>query len=125
MDQQDSIDGQQAGRVARQKTLEACEKLGLSIDHAVVTILKATKANLIRCYNHEGDIIYSRPLADHRTRLAAAELALTLYDAIPSQRHQVEHDISGNLMAAAAEVFRQMATAGHETPAITEEGGGE
>jgi hypothetical protein len=66
-------------------------------------------------------VIYSDPLVDHRTRLAAQKMCFELLDAFPSQKpsqkHEHEHVLKGtvNLEARLNEAMRRKAKHGESS----------
>ncbi len=79
---------------ARAATLKAHHEVGLTPILVARRHKQALNAGIVKAKFNGGPFgsqewVYSKRLADHKTRLAAVKLALEVFDAMPSQR--IEH----------------------------------
>ena len=83
--------GQLAGQTARQATLDACSKAGLTVTKVAETIVKALDATQVKAqYDSEVGIwAISEELTDHPTRLKAVEASITILDLKPSLKAEI------------------------------------
>jgi hypothetical protein len=80
-----------AGSVARQSILDACEKVGLTVEKTAKTVVAAMDANAVKVQmDIRGVYQVSKPYVDHNTRLKAVEHAEILLDLKPVERRKVE-----------------------------------
>jgi len=83
--------GLMAGSVARQSILDACEKVGLTVEKTAKTVVAAMDANAVKVQmDIRGVYQVSKPYVDHNTRLKAVEHAEILLDLKPVERRKVE-----------------------------------
>lgn len=82
----------QAGKEAKNATKIRVKNM---LTRALKCIEDGMEADIIKVFCYEGEVIESDPYTDHATRLKAADMALTLNDAYPAKKHEVE--VTGNL----------------------------
>jgi hypothetical protein len=91
-------------------------RLSESLDAQEVKAFKTTEVQYTpRGREVKGEfVIYSDPLVDHRTRLAAQKMCFELLDAFPSKKHEHEHVLKGtvNLEARLNEAMKRKAEHG-------------
>ena len=83
--------GRQAGLEVRQQTIRLLEKKGPSLDRIVLRLKQALNAKTTKAqYDKDiGGWVYAEAMIDHRIRLEAVKVALALWDANPSQKHEL------------------------------------
>jgi hypothetical protein len=83
--------GVMAGQVARQGILDACEKVGLTVEKTAKTIVEAMDANAVKVQlNIQGKWMVSKPYTDHTTRLKAVEQSIVLLDLKPVDKKKID-----------------------------------
>jgi len=83
--------GLMAGQIARQTIIDACEKVGLTVEKTAKTIVEAMDANAVKVQlDIRGKWKTSEPYVDHTTRLKAVEHATVLLDLKPVERKKVD-----------------------------------
>lgn len=83
--------GLMAGQIARQTIIDACEKVGLTVEKTAKTIVEAMDANAVKVQlDIRGKWKTSEPYVDHITRLKAVEHATVLLDLKPVERKKVD-----------------------------------
>ena len=85
--------------MAREAGMEAKELTSLRarkmLHKALVRINQVLDGEIIKVFCSNGELVESKPYADHTTRLKAADMVITLNDAYPAERHEVS--VTGNL----------------------------
>lgn len=89
MDDREKI-GAEATRQVREETIKAAEEHGVSLDKLMTRLGEALDAKLTKVFNGMDGIVYSKELVDNKTRLEAIKLGLTVHDALPTQRHEID-----------------------------------
>ena len=82
----------EAGMEARELTILRARKM---LHKALERINQGLDAEIIKVFCSNGELVESKPYTDHSTRLKAADMVLTLNDAYPAERHEV--NVTGNL----------------------------
>jgi len=99
--------GLMAGQTARQAILEACNKVGLTVEKTAKTIVEAMDAKAVKVQlDIKGEWQTSEPYVDHITRLKAVDHATVLLDLKPVERKQVDGTLS---LLSDAEIDAQLA----------------
>jgi hypothetical protein len=83
--------GIMAGSNARQSILDACAKVGLTVEKTAKTVVAAMDAKRVQAQlDLKGEWKISPPMTDHVTRLKAVEHAEVLLDLKPVDRKKVD-----------------------------------
>ena len=82
----------EAGMEAKELTILRARKM---LHKALVRINQGLDAEIIKVFCSNGVLVESKPYTDHSTRLKAADMVITLNDAYPAERHEV--NVTGNL----------------------------
>jgi len=83
--------GQEAGYNVRQETIRLLREKGPKLERVLLRLRQALNAKETKFFAHQGKVEDERDVISHNIRLAATKLALELYDAMPSQKHDVKH----------------------------------
>lgn len=82
----------QAAEEAQRTTLDALDKRGITEEFVALRLKQAMDAKMVKVFKgKDDDIIESRELVDHSTRLDALKFAATLRGMKPAERHDVTH----------------------------------
>jgi hypothetical protein len=80
-----------AGQTARQATIDACTRAGLTVEKVAKTVVNALNAKVVRAQlDPRGNWAMSEPLVDHPTRLKAVESSIVLLDLKPTEKKQID-----------------------------------
>lgn len=97
----------EAGLRARAKTNEIFETQGPTLELTIRRLKQALNAKIVKVFydSKEGQVIYSKNLIDHTTRLRAVALIAQIRDLLPTQR--MEHSGEIGLKALTDEQIDQ------------------
>lgn len=78
--------------IARAETLKHCKAVKLTPRKALKRIAEGLDAHETKTFldKRTGEVVYSKPLIAHGTRLKAAEMTMSLFDMMPAERKKVE-----------------------------------
>lgn len=100
--------GIEAGNEIRKRTQNILKKCGPSLTKVIQRLNEGLDAEEVKTHfdGEAGKYFYSKPLIAHAVRLKAVDLALQLHDAMPSQKHDFKHDMSGNMMSVVVKAMQ-------------------
>ena len=87
----------EAAEYAREQTLKEAGRMGVTRRKILRRLNEALDAKITKVFNENGELIYSDPLTDNKTRLEAVKLGLTLHDMLPGDKHRIEGSIKHDL----------------------------
>lgn len=83
--------GAMAAQVARQKTMKALKRYRVTHGRVAKRLGESLDATEVKVFNDkEKGIVYSKPLVAHGTRIKAIEIASTLLEMKPAEKHEVD-----------------------------------
>lgn len=86
--------GKSAAYLARQDSLKAAEKQGLTIDHVMQRLKESTDATITKEFMHNGEILSGEPMPDNRTRVQAVKLAMQFFESMPDEKLILGGDVN-------------------------------
>ncbi len=94
--------GLQAAKEVRDEVIKILTDKGPAFDKVLLRLRQGLNAKEIKAhYDKDEGWQYSKPLIAHNIRLRTTQVALNLYDAMPSEKHDVT--VRGNPMQAMAQ----------------------
>ena len=81
--------GQQAGFEVRQATIALLRDKGPTLEKILLRLRQALSAKKKIYFQKDGFVVDEREVVAHQIRLTAAKLSLELWDAMPSQKHEL------------------------------------